>query len=96
MFNRNKYSLSMRMAKHILFCSTRLMISIFILYINIQMPLVGEDITMQPWTYGSAPSTVTGKINAVWHKVYYSAILWNPRIGEALTTITAVFPKNNI
>ncbi len=83
----------MRMAKRFLFCTTLLIISIFILYVNIQMPLVGEDFTMQPWTYGSAPITVTGKIKAVWHKVYYSAILWNPRIGEALTTITAMFPK---
>jgi hypothetical protein len=57
------------------------------------MPLVGEDYTMQAWGYKASPSSFVEKFNAVTHKVIYSAKLWNPRIGEALTTITAVFPK---
>jgi len=57
------------------------------------MPLAGEDYTMQPWGYNAVPATFIGRIGAMWHKVYYSALMWNPRIGEGLTTITAAFPK---
>jgi hypothetical protein len=76
-----------------IFSTFLLIIAAFLLFINIEMPLAGEDYTMQPWVYNSAPITFFEKISAIWHKVYFSSILWNPRVGEALTTITAVFPK---
>lgn len=69
-----------------------LALSLFLLYINIKMPLAGEDYSLQPWKYNSAPATFSGRINAIASKVYFSATHWSPRIGEALTTITAAFP----
>lgn len=79
--------------RRIIFYSFILLVAGFFLYINLKMPLVGEDFTMQPWGYNSSPSSLNGKISAIFHTVYYSAILWSPRIGEALSTITSAFPK---
>lgn len=62
--------------------------------LNSKMPLAGEDYTLQPWEFNRAPSTLSGKIQAIIEKVNYSASEWSPRIGEALTTITAAFPKS--
>jgi hypothetical protein len=67
--------------------------AIFFGFINLQMPLVGEDYTLQPWGFHAAPASFFEQVRAISHKVYYSAVLWSPRIGEALTTITAAFPK---
>lgn len=63
------------------------------LFINLKMPFAGEDYTMTPWRYHAMPITLSEQIRALWNKLYSSAIMWNPRIGEALTSITAAFPK---
>jgi hypothetical protein len=65
----------------------------FSLFINLKMPLVGEDYTLQAWGYNAVPSSFFERINIISHRVYNSAIMWSPRIGEALATITSVFPK---
>lgn len=56
------------------------------------MPLAGEDYSLQPWGYLSEPSTFSESVNLVWRRVMISAKVWSPRIGEALTTITGMFP----
>ena len=56
------------------------------------MPLVGEDYSLQPWGYLSKPDTFSQRIAKVWQRVIISAKVWSPRIGEALTTITGMFP----
>ncbi len=79
--------------KQSLFYILILIIGAFILYVNVNMPLVGEDYTLQPWGSNSAPSSFIEKLNTISNKVYYSAVMWSPRVGEALSTITSVFPK---
>lgn len=67
-------------------------VSGLIIFINLAMPLVGEDFSLEPWGYHNAPQTVSERIIAVYQRIYASATLWSPRIGEALTTITAALP----
>ncbi len=76
----------------LIFSAFLLLISLFIFFINIKMPLVGEDYSLQPWNYNKSPATIIGKIDLIFDKVYLSATMWSARIGEALSTITAAFP----
>lgn len=64
----------------------------YFLYINLLMPMAGEDYTLQPWQYNAKPATIIAQVNAVSNRVIDSIVLWSPRIGEALATITAAFP----
>lgn len=85
-YNNQKYA-------RIFFVFYILLISVLFLYLNNKMPLVGEDLTLQPWDYNEAPVSFLDKIHAISTKVLNSARLWSPRIGEAFATILAAFPK---
>jgi hypothetical protein len=92
MINNNLNADSVKM-KRLTFSLLILLFASFLFYINLKMPLTGEDYSLQPWNYKSSPASFWGQVNAISHKVMLSATFWSPRIGEALSTLTAAFPK---
>jgi hypothetical protein len=98
---KGKYSVSTKLINRIdtsrvrqfVFSSLVFIIAAFLIFINIEMPLAGEDYDLQPWGYHSAPITFLEKANVISHEVIDHALKWNPRIGEALMIITGAFPK---
>lgn len=79
--------------RRLISCFFVLVIAGYFLFLNLSMPLVGEDYTLQPWSYDNSPPSIAGKIDAVYHRVDRSFTTWNPRVGEALAIVTAAFPK---
>jgi len=79
--------------RRFVFYTFLIFVAVFFLFINILMPLVGEDYSLQPWGYNASPSSFLERINVISQVVHRSVISWNPRIGEQLTTITAALPK---
>jgi hypothetical protein len=79
--------------KIIIFVLFLAVVFFFNLLVNLHMPLVGEDFSLQPWNYSSTPQTFADKLFALENKVNSQALMWSPRIGEALSIVTAAFPK---
>lgn len=65
----------------------------FILFVNQKMPLVGEDYTLQSHKYNAPPQSLFEQLKVLAHQIYNSAVMWSPRIGEALSTATSPFPN---
>ena len=75
-----------------LFILQYFLIGTFFLYVNILMPIAGEDFDLMPWDYNSAPISFLDKVNFVFQSVVNDALNWNIRVGEALTIMIGAFP----
>ncbi len=77
---------------HFVYLILFIILSCFILVINLKAPLVGEDIFLQPWRYAGKPDSLVESGSLIFGRIIHQAKYWSPRIGEALTILTGAFP----
>lgn len=71
-----------------------LAIFVFLLVINYNTPMIGEDFALSPSFYSKENFSFLNSIHWIVDRVYIQSTTWNARIGEQLAIVFLTFNKD--